>query len=592
MILTKLREKMTAFGVDAYLIPTTDFHGSEYVGAHFAARAYVSKFTGSAGTLLVLKDWAGLWTDGRYFLQAEKELSGTGITLMKQGLAETESITAMLRKNLAPESTLGFDGRCVSISEGMAWAEALEDLSLNFFTDRDLVGEVWEDRPPLSAKAIWELPLSYAGERVEEKLFRLRESMAEKEGEVLVLTVLEEIAWLLNLRGDDIPMTPVFLAYALVSRDDVSLFVQNGAVSEDLAQKLSSLSVKLFDYEGFYAALADFPMETVVLLDETSANCLVLDSIAEHCDSFHCPSLLAPMMAVKNETEQKNTRLAHLKDGVARCKFIYWLKSHVGKEPITELSASAKLEEFCMAEEHYLSPSFSPIMAYGAHGAIVHYSADETSNATFAEKSFLLMDTGGQYLEGTTDCTRTIALGSLTAEEIRHYTAVLAGHLNLLGAKFLKGCTGANLDYLARSPLWALGLDYLHGTGHGVGHVLGVHQGANRFHWRATGKEVPFEAGMITSDEPGLYLAGKYGIRLENLTLCADYMESDFGKFLQFEALTLLPFERCAIDVRLLSEENLKLLNDYHKTVYEKLSPYLTEDERLWLEKETAQLTK
>lgn len=581
--LDAIRARMAQESIHALYVPSTDHHGSEYVGAHFAARQYLSGFTGSAGTLLVLADWAGLWTDGRYFLQAERELSGSGITLMRQGLGDTPTVEAVLKERLHAGQCLAFDGRCVSLQKCRAFQKALAPLGIQLKTDLDLVGEIWQNRPALSAKPAWLLDLCYAGEDRRDKLLRVRAAMKQLGAEYFLLSSLEEIAWLLNLRGGDIACTPVVLSYLALSEHEAILFVNPQVISPQVGEILEEAGVTLRPYDAVYTYAANLPSGAPVLMDGRSANARLGASLAPEITLIDRASPVEGFKAVKNPIEIENMKAAHLKDGIALTKFIYWLKSSLSKLPITEESAAMKLEALRREQAHYLGPSFSPIVAYGPHGAIVHYSATKETNLPLQKEGFVLVDSGGHYLEGSTDCTRTLALGPLSPEQKRHYTAVLRGNLNLASAQFLHGCTGSNLDYLARAPLWAMQLDYQHGTGHGVGYLLGVHEGPNQIRWRSTGGDAVLEPGMITSNEPGLYLTGQYGIRLENLLLCVSQGESSYGKFLGFEPLTLVPFDLDAVDSSQMTREEITLLNAYHELVLKTLSPYLTEEEGLWL---------
>lgn len=585
--LQALRKQMKKQHVDAVLIPSTDFHGSEYVGAYFSTRAYISGFTGSAGTLLVLADWAGLWTDGRYFLQAEEQLKDSGITLMRQGKLGVPTVQAELQNRLQSGQCFAFDGRCLDAKQGKVLKKRLSTLGITVKTHLDLVGEVWSDRPALSTKKVWTLPLEYAGESREGKLERVRIAMKKHNADEFLLTSLEEIAWLLNLRGGDIACTPVFLSYLALSESSAILFANREIFSSEIIEVLEHAGVTLRPYDDVYAYAEQIVSGSRVLIDGRKANFRLTQSLSNEVNVIDRPSPIEGFKAVKNETEQNHMKTAHLKDGIALTKLMYWLKHQEDLSTVTELDVAERLEAFRHEQEQYLGPSFSSIVAYGPHGAIVHYSATESSNVSLAPSSFLLVDVGGHYLDGTTDCTRTFALGSLTDEQKLHYTAVLRGNLNLADAQFLHGCTGPNLDYLARCPLWSLKLDYNHGTGHGVGYLLNVHEGPNRFHWRSTVADAVLEAGMITSDEPGLYLEGEYGIRLENLILCVERGESAYGRFLGFEPLTLVPFERDAINLTHMSPREIELLNNYHKLVFDRLSPHLTDEECTWLKQAT-----
>nr|MBQ8253075.1 aminopeptidase P family protein [Lachnospiraceae bacterium] len=588
--LQKLKVEMKQRDIAAYIIPMNDFHGSEYIGDYFKLIRYFSGFTGSAGTLVVTEEETCLWTDGRYFVQAGVQLEGTGIVLQKMGEKNVptiaEYVNSYLAKRSAEESkTIGFDGRLVSGS----FVKKLGDHT--FFCEEDPAGKIWEEdeedkRPDFPNKPVWILKEEYAGQSAKSKLSLIRDDMKAKDADCLVLSTLDDIAWLTNLRGNDIDYNPVFLSYMIITAADAFLYCK----SEDPAIRdyLESCGIDRKPYNNFYKDLSHMEAGRTVWVDDESAAYRMMRCIPAQCEKIIGKNPVLLRKAVKNETETEHMRNAHQKDAVAVTKFLYWIKEKIctGEETATELSAADKLEELRQKQEGYLGPSFSPIAAYGPHGAIVHYSADEDSDVKLENSSFLLLDTGGHYLEGTTDITRTIAMGALTPEQKKHYTAVLQGNLRLMDARFKKGLMGANLDYLAREPLYRMGLDYNHGTGHGVGYLLNVHEGPNGFRMRQE-KEGVFEEGMITSDEPGVYLEGQYGIRLENLILCVKDGETQYGQFLKFEPLTLVPFDADAIDETMLTENDKKLLAAYHQRVYEALADKLDEEERRWLKTTT-----
>ncbi len=590
--LQALREEMQSRSLAAYIVPTDDFHSSEYVGDYFKAREYLSGFTGSAGTLLVEPDRAALWTDGRYFLQAEQQLAGSGIRLMKSGQPDVPALADYLAERLSEGDVIGFDGRCVT----GAFVEKLKEKTgkkrIAFYGEEDLAGLVWRERPSLSAEPVWELPTAYAGLSREEKLAAVREKMTKRQADAFLTTALDEIAWLLNLRGNDVKNTPVFLACFLLTKSRAALCAQKEAFPEEIREKLAQAGVNLYPYESIEEQTASLPLGTRLLADEGRVNYRLLQAVPAGVKRVGGESPVALLKAVKSPREITNIRQAHEKDGVAVTRFIYWLKTNVEKGRVTEMGAADQLEQFRSGMEGYLGPSFDPIIAYGPHGAVVHYEATPETDAVLRPEGLCLADTGGHYIEGTTDITRTIALGKLTAEEKRAYTLVLKGHLRLGAAKFLQGVCGQNLDVLAREPLWQEGLDYNHGTGHGVGYLLSVHEGPQSFRWRITKEAscVPLEEGMILSNEPGLYLTGKFGVRHENLVLVRRGEKNDFGQFMYLEPLTMVPFDRDAIDEKLLTAQERELLNGYHRKVYETVSPYLAGEELLWLEKATAAL--
>ena len=585
-----LREKMRETGVDACLIPTSDFHGSEYVGDYFKCREYISGFTGSAGTLVVTLDEAGLWTDGRYFLQAAKQLEGSGIMLRKERQPGVPAIEEYLKQTLQRGETLGFDGRCIMQDSAEKLITQLNAQGVAVRTDIDLTGAVWKNRPELSAQPVWPLPVEYAGESSESKIKRVREFLVEKKADYFLLTSLEDIAWLLNMRGNDVESTSVILSYLLLGEKILTLYVQEKCLSEKIKILLDMQGIKAAPYAQIYEDVKKLPEDASIYYDKSAVNTALVSSLPEKVKKIEGVNPTFLFKAKKNPVEVENERNAHIKDGVAVTKFIYWLKSQIGKTKITEISAAEQLEQFRNTQEHYVEPSFAPIIAYKEHGAIVHYSATKESDVELKPESFVLADTGGHYLEGTTDITRTIALGSLTQEEKEMYTTVLKGHIQLEMARFLQGCSGQSLDVLARTPLWEKGIDYNHGTGHGVGYLLSVHEGPNSFRYRPSvngRNDCVFEEGMITSDEPGIYLEGKFGIRLENMIVCQKDMENDYGSFLCFDALTLVPFERSAIIAEELSTKEKEWLNKYHQKLFETIAPYLTEEEAGWLREET-----
>ena len=588
--LARLRREMAQRGMDGYVVVTDDFHGSEYVGDYFKARAYLSGFTGSAGTLVVLPDRAALWTDGRYFLQAAKQLTGSTIELMRMGQPGVPAIGAFLAQHLPEGGVLGFDGRTVSSSFAGTLEKALEAKHIRFAGGEDLVDAVWPDRPALSDRPVWEL--TGCGLSREEKLAKLREKMAAADAAYLLLTSLTEIAWTLDLRGGDVACTPVFLSFLLIGREDAQLCIQPQAVPADIAEKLTACGVTLRPYGAIYDLLRALPAGTRVMADSATANYRIMESLS-HAEVLDQPSPAVLMKACKTQEETDGFRAAHIKDGAALCRFLYWLKTRIGEEPMTELSAAARLAAFRAEQPDFLDLSFDTIAGYGPHGAIVHYDPTPETDVPLHPEGLLLVDSGAHYRQGTTDVTRTIALGPVTQEEKRMFTLVLKGHLALAAARFPHGATGENLDVLARLPLWEQGLDYNHGTGHGVGFILSVHEGPQSFRWHSTdGRRIPLEEGMVISNEPGYYEAGKFGIRHENLVLVRAGETTDYGQFMYLEPLTMAPFDRDAIDVALLTEPELALLNDYHKLVYDTVAPLLPAEEQAWLAAATAPLCR
>lgn len=590
--LNALRILMKEKKIDAYLVPTDDFHGSEYVGDYFKCRKYITGFTGSAGTAIITQDMAGLWTDGRYFIQAADQLRDTTIELFKSGEPGVPTVHQFLNDKLEEGMCLGFDGRTVSAREAEELQELLQEKHITFSVNDDLIGEIWEDRPVLSCEPVMELDVRWTGKSRADKIAEIREQMKAKEADTFILTSLDDIAWLLNIRGNDIHCCPVVLSYLVMMENELRLYANAAAFSEEIRSNLEADGVKIYPYDDVYSYVQSISSDKKVLLSRANVNSRLVSNIPSEVTILDEPNLTLLPKAVKNKTEMENERIAHIKDGVAVTKFIHWLKKNVTRTTITELSTAEKLYQFRSEQEHFLGESFDPIIAYGTHAAIVHYSATEATDIPLEARGMVLADTGGHYLEGTTDITRTIVLGPVTAKEKKFFTAVLRGNLNLAAAKFKYGCTGLNLDYLARGPLWELGEDYNHGTGHGVGYLLNVHEGPNSFRWKnLPGNPAPvLEEGMITSDEPGYYLENEFGIRHENLVLCKKAEKTSFGQFMCFEPLTMVPFDLEGINPEEMTERERKLLNDYHQKVYTTISPYLDEEEKEWLKQATREI--
>ena len=590
--LNALRILMKEKKIDAYLVPTDDFHGSEYVGDYFKCRKYITGFTGSAGTAIITQDMAGLWTDGRYFIQAADQLRDTTIELFKSGEPGVPTVHQFLNDKLEEGMCLGFDGRTVSAREAEELQELLQEKHITFSVNDDLIGEIWEDRPALSCEPVMELNIRWTGKSRADKIAEIREQMKAKEADTFILTSLDDIAWLLNIHGNDIHCCPVVLSYLVMMENELRLYANAAAFSEEIRSNLEADGVKIYPYDDVYSYVQSISSDKKVLLSRANVNSRLVSNIPSEVTILDEPNLTLLPKAVKNETEMENERIAHIKDGVAVTKFIHWLKKNVTRTTITELSTAEKLYQFRSEQEHFLGESFDPIIAYGTHAAIVHYSATEATDIPLEARGMVLADTGGHYLEGTTDITRTIVLGPVTAKEKKFFTAVLRGNLNLAAAKFKYGCTGLNLDYLARGPLWELGEDYNHGTGHGVGYLLNVHEGPNSFRWKnLPGNPAPvLEEGMITSDEPGYYLENEFGIRHENLVLCKKAEKTSFGQFMCFEPLTMVPFDLEGINPEEMTERERKLLNDYHQKVYTTISPYLDEEEKEWLKQATREI--
>ena len=591
--IARLRALMEERKIDACLVPTSDYHESEYVGEHFACRQYITGFTGSAGTALITRNWAGLWTDGRYFVQAAAELKDTGVELMKAGQPGVPTLEEYLEQNLAEGAVLGFDGRVINGRMGEDLKNRLADRQISVDPDAALVDELWEDRPVLSAEPVWILEEKYAGKAAEEKIRELRQEMAKRGADVHIITTLDDIVWLLNIRGGDTPCNPVVLSYLAVTEKELLLFVNPVVLSEKVRAYLTGLCVTVRPYNDVYAYAAEI-RNSRVLLEKGKVNFAILSRLDQSNRILDQMNLTVLPKAIKNETEIENMKIAHIKDGVTMTKFIYWMKKNIGKVPMTECSVADKLDEMRLAGGA-LDLSFSTISAYGPNAAMCHYHAVPESCATLDAKGLYLVDSGGQYLEGTTDITRTFALVPVTEKEKEHYTLVLMSMLRLGHVKFLQGCSGLSLDYVAREVLWKRGLDYNHGTGHGIGYLLNVHERPAGIRFQVVPERqdsAPFEAGMVCSDEPGLYIEGSHGIRTENQMFCKKDEKNEYGQFLKFEFLTCVPIDTEPLNVSLMSEEDVAYLNEYHAWVYETIAPHLDGEEKEWLRQVTQPVVK
>lgn len=591
--LSLLRAEMAKRGIDIYVVPTSDFHESEYVGEYFKARKFITGFTGSAGTAVITMEEAGLWTDGRYFVQAENQLKGSTVTLFRMGEEGVPTVEEYIGKNLKNGGCLGFDGRVVNGRWGRKLEEIVLDKNGSLHVNEDLVDLIWTDRPALSKAPLFLLEEKYSGKSTRDKIADIRAKMAENGANVHILTCLYDIAWILNIRGGDIAHVPVVLSYFVLTETECIWFLQEEVVDEHIRAYLEENQIQTRPYDAIYEYLPEIPADAVVMMSLGETNYRICNSLKKEVRIVDKPNPSMLMRAMKNQTEIDNTRIAHVKDGVAFTKFMYWLKTNIGKIPMTEISASDYLEERRREQENFIDLSFGTISAYGPNAAMMHYSATPESDAELKPEGFLLVDSGGHYYEGTTDITRTMALGPITDEMRLHFTTVCRSNLNLANAKFLYGCSGLNLDILARGPLWSMGIDYKCGTGHGVGYVLNVHEGPNGFRWRVVPERNDsgvLEEGMITTDEPGVYLEGKYGIRTENELVCRKAEKNEYGQFMEFENITYAPIDLDAIDPEEMTKRERKMLNDYHKKVYEVLSPYMTDEENEWLRKYTREI--
>ena len=581
----RLREQMRERRMDAYLIPTSDFHQSEYVGEYFKCRQFITGFTGTAGTALVTMDQAFLWTDGRYFVQAEKQLSGTEVKLCRMGDPGVPTIEEFLREALPQDGVLGVDGRTISCEFGETLTTFLHAKNISLACKEDLVGLLWEDRPALSAEPVWILEDKYSGVTSPEKIKMLRRDMRHAGADAHILTTLDEIAWLLNVRGNDIPCTPVFLSSALITETECKLFIQNAAVPEPVRTYLDGIGVTLLPYDSIYGEIQKLE-HLSLLLEKAKVNYRLVSALSPTVRVIDQMNPCVMRKVVKNPVEIENVRRVHLRDGLAVTRFMHWLKCSVGEIPLSELSVAQKLEEFRKEQDGYIEPSFVTIAAYGDNAAMCHYRANEEQNRGILPQGLLLIDSGGQYLGGTTDITRTFAMGPLTDREREYFTIVSMAMLKVMDMKFLHGCRGINLDYTIREAFWKRGLDFNHGTGHGVGYLSGCHERPNGIRWKVVPERqdsAVIEPGMICSDEPGLYIEGAFGVRTENMILCVPDEKNQYGQFLRFEFLTWAPIDLDAIDTRFMDENDIRRLNTYHGMVYDKLSPLLSDEEKKWL---------
>lgn len=589
--ITALRAIMKREGIDYYYIPTADFHESEYVVEYFKARKFITGFTGSAGVAVIGQEEAWLWTDGRYFIQAAAQIEGSGFGLMKMGQEGVPTVMQYLGEKLQEGQCIGFDARVVNTNDAKEFAKIAAKKHGSLKTDNDLLDEVWTDRPALVHQPADVLKDEFNGEATASKLARVREQMEKEDAQYHIISTLDDIAWILNVRGDDIPHVPVVLSFLVIGKEDAMWFVEENALSDAVKEMAAECGITIRPYEDVYAYAATIPENSTVLLDKRKVNYRITNALSEtvHIVSKANPSQL--MKAIKNEIELENTRKAHLLDGIAVTKFMYWLKKNVGKIPMDEVSVSDYLQSLREQMEGYRDISFDTIAGYNANAAMMHYKAEPYTAAKLEPQGMLLVDSGGHYDTGTTDITRTFVLGPISDIQKKHFTMVVKSNLNLANVKFLYGCNGISLDVICREPIWKENLDYQCGTGHGVGYLLNVHEGPNSFRWQyRPGFDNPFEAGMITTDEPGIYLQDQYGIRTENELICFKGEKNQYGQFMGFENITYVPIDLDGIDKQYLNAEDVKQLNDYHKMVYEKISPYMTPEENEWLKEYTREI--
>lgn len=583
-----LRKLMAEKGIDAYVVPTADFHQSEYVGEHFKARQFITGFTGSYGTAVITRDDAGLWTDGRYFFQATNEMAGSGIRLMKMFVGDTPSVTEFLADAVPEGGTVGFDGRVLAMGEGQEFEEVLSAKNIKIDYSEDLIDQIWEDRPPLSEKPAFFLEEKYSGESTESKLKRVREKMKESGADVHIIASLDDTCWLLNVRGDDIDFFPLMLSYSIVTMDSMELYVDERKLDDQIRAELAKNNVHIHPYNDIYEDIKKLDTSLTAMIDPMKMNYALYKNIPCKIVEAANPTIL--MKAMKNPVELENIKEAHIKDGIAITKFMYWVKTRYDKEKITELSSVDKLTSLRAEQEGYIRDSFEPLCAFADHAAMMHYSSSEESDVQLKEGAFFLNDTGGGYYQGSTDITRTFVLGSVDQEMKKYFTAVVRAMMRLSRAKFLYGCYGYNLDILARGPIWDLDLDFQCGTGHGVGYLGNVHEPPTGFRWYivpSKNEHHQLEEGMVITDEPGIYEDGKFGIRIENEFIVRKGVQNKYGQFMHFETITFAPIDLDGIDPEEMSKDEREWLNNYHKDVYEKIGPHLTDEEREWLKEYT-----
>lgn len=580
--IASLRKFMKNKGLAAFIIPSSDPHSGEYVPERWKSREWISGFNGSAGTIVITLDKAGLWTDSRYWLAADEMLADTGIDLFKDRIPETPSITTWLGSVLTSGNTVGVDGEVNAVNMVESWRNELSYYGLKLNTDYDPMATLWENRPAIPDSKAFILSVKYAGLSAHEKLAQLRNALAERRAKGMLVTVLDEIAWLLNLRGDDVEYNPVLVSYMLITPSDATLFINSEKVTDEILRYLKNEGVQVRPYEEVYQALASCT-EASILMQPDKCNYRAFSKLNRNCTVVRSDSPILYQKAIKNEIEIKGFHRAMVSEGVALVKFLYWLKNIVKEEKETEFSIDAKLTEYRAEDPLFQGLSFATIAGYKDHAAVVHYEATAESAYTLHPEGMLLLDCGGQYLDGTTDVTRTIILGKLSQEEKEDYTRVLKGFIDLSRVVFPKGTCGTQLDAFARLPLWEAGINYLNGTGHGVGHFLNVHEGPHQF--RMNHMPAPLLPGMNITNEPGIYKGGRHGVRTENTTLIVPYMETEFGEFYGFEQLTLCPIDKEGIVPEMLGEQDIKWLNHYHEVVFSQLSPYLNSIYRDFLSK-------
>lgn len=583
-----LREEMKNKGIDAYIIPSSDAHQSEYVAEHWKSRAWISGFTGSAGTVVVTMEESGLWTDGRYFIQAEKQLEDSEIKLFKMKQPNVPTYIEWLQSTLLEGACVGFHSKVFSWAQVKELEKSFEQKEIRINGEFDLIDAIWKERPEIPVSEVYIHDTKYAGKSIKEKLDLVRVEMKKKGAQCYLLSSLDDIAWLFNIRGNDVKNNPVVISYALVLGEKAVLFVDDRKITEEVREMLEGNGVEIRGYHEIEEVLKTLKKESAVFIDSNRVSYWLYKSIPHECKKIEDRDVTTTLKSIKNQVEIENLRNCQIKDGAAMVKFLHWLDKNVDKEDITEISASERLEAFRREQDKFIGTSFDTIAGYKDHAAMMHYSATEETKYTLKAEGMFLVDSGGQYLDGTTDITRTIILGPISEEEKHDFTLVLKGHIALSQIKFLYGATGSNLDIIARQPLWEEGIDYKCGTGHGVGFLLNVHEGPQRI--SQDYNDTKLEKGMIITNEPGIYKEGKHGIRTENVLLAVEDEETEFGQFMRFEVISYCPIDLDGIDVDMLNSKEKAWLNKYHKKVYNFLSAYLNEEEREWLKIKTREI--
>jgi Xaa-Pro aminopeptidase len=589
--LAGLRNLMKNNGIDVYLIPSTDPHLGEYIPDHWRIISWLTGFTGSAGTVVVTDVYAGLWTDSRYFIQAEDQLKDSGYTLMNSSSNEKTDLIGWMTSHITSGSLVALDGRLFSIDKTKRMERSLSEINIALNLNCDLISELWTDRPSMPVSPAFDHSVIFCGKDRTAKIAEVREQMKIRGAEYQLLTSLDDIMWLLNIRGNDVRYSPLMISFAVVGEEQIILFTEESKIPFRLASEFDRLEIVMLPYEETAAMLSTLLPESTILLNPLTTSAVLYYSLPKEMKILEDVTIPTRLKAVKNNTEIENIRRTMVRDGVVLSKFFFWLDNNEDSEKLSELSLGEKINKLRSGGENFLGTSFSTIVAFNQNGALPHYSADTESNKIIEANGILLIDSGGQYLDGTTDITRTISTGISTLQQKRDFTLVLKGMINLAQAKFPAGSKGYQLDFLARRSLWENGMNYGHGTGHGVGFCLNVHEGPQSISpGFGNDAKTVIEPGMLMSDEPAIYREGEYGIRIENLILCTEDTETDFGKFLKFETVSLCYIDKSLIDISLLDQKEIEWLNSYHAEVYNKISPFLTSEENFWLKNKTTHL--